>query len=221
MLRLLKNARARPPLVAAVIAAVAALGATTADAQTVFFSGYTNGCFGCGTPTQDAGLQDASVGNLTFENALFEGSTVDGFLGIGSNANAAGVQDLQNFGGLYLGSGAFNYNGQAFSLLVSLIEPGTHSELYTIALSGRISATAGGGVKFDFDNNLRAFTIDDRGYRMYVDDVTVFDGEDAPITGGFYATPEPVSLALMGTGLLGLAVVRRRRRKHDEVEESV
>lgn len=232
----LGRARVRPPTMATVTTAVmalAAFGATSLEAQSEFFSGYTNLCFDCVAPVASSAFESTTLGGLTYENAQFSTTTADGMGFVGINANLFGEQDVDNFGGFYLDpTTAFNYGGHSLSLLITFVDPGSHSELFMASLTGRVTTTPSGGVGIDFaDNDWRYWFDDGFRYGVRVKDVslsaTATPRESgfvaAPITGDLSAVvPEPATMFLMGTGLLGLGVMtRRRRRNFNEVEETL
>lgn len=223
-----KTLAARTVLTAGALAAAAALTPVSASAQTVFFSGWTNGCFNCSAPypafTPNV-VQTWSTGNLMYVNSVFSGLTFMGYLGIGDDAvdqNGAAVLNVANFGAFYLDYSAapINYAGQTFTLFINFVNPLAHQEVFTAAVSGAVQASTG-GVFINFSNDPIWFGPQNQ-YSVRVNDVNLaappLDGRrqlavSGDLTASAQAVPEPMATALLATGLMGLAVAGRRRRK--------
>src|SRR4051794_3711840 len=78
------------------LAALVVASGTTARADEVFISGFTNGCYGVACSPGAA----ATSGGLTYSNATFAGTTANGFRAIGGNPNPG--SNFNNFGSISL-----------------------------------------------------------------------------------------------------------------------
>jgi hypothetical protein len=209
-------------------AMVSLLCAGTARAQSVHFDGYTNGCFhtdgGTCTPEEDqAGRTD-----VVQQSSRFGATTVLSYTNADFFADvlAGGAPVNVTLGTFSLGGPVVfsDFFDDDFSFRASFINPTSGSKLFDAEIFGGFLLWQGGAY-IDFDNTPFVFGDRDQ-YRLQLEDVALGKGvvndvtfdlpSSALLTGTLSAaqvTPEPVSIALLGTGLLGLGAVLRRRQR--------
>ena len=218
-------------------------GQGTARADQVFVAGFTNGCFGAGC---FAGAT-ATTGGLTFSNSTFQGTTANGFRGLGGNPNPG--SNFNNLGSISLSTAPQNYN-TPFTLQVTFTAPqginGSNQATFTAMITGSVVSDNTGGVFVQFDNTPLLFTFNDPNcepnpeaqpaaagqttcgsgsFSFSVNSVAIDPGQTVSLTGQITAAqqttvPEPGTLFLLGTGIAGAAGSLRRRRKAKKTDQT-
>jgi hypothetical protein len=196
--------------------------ASPVHAQEMQFQGSTKGCFYASWESSCTPDNSSTLMYLKYVSSTFDVTTVDGLAGIGA---AAASTNVNNLGSFSVTGDMAAYTGSHFLLDVIFSLPTITSSptLFSAAVKGSVTSYANGTVNIKFDPATQIFDFqsgESAGqFVLSVNNVSMTPGTSPMALSGdievtsVTATPEPATLALMGTGILGIIGVGFRRRQ--------